>query len=55
VEAVVAVPAWLAVSIIKSVIWPELLYFTGEPLAVPTAGLQVPASKGEDDDNSVEE
>jgi hypothetical protein len=40
---------------IKRIIWPELLYFTGEPLAVPTAGLQLPASKGEDGDNSVEE
>jgi serine/threonine protein kinase len=31
------------------------LYFTEEPLPVPIAGLQVPASKGEDDDDSAEE
>jgi serine/threonine protein kinase len=30
-------------------------YFTEEPLPVPISGLQVPASKGEDDDDSAEE
>ncbi|VAI77057.1 unnamed protein product [Triticum turgidum subsp. durum] len=30
-------------------------YFTEEPLPVPTEALQVPASKGEDDDSSAEE